>query len=47
MAFEKKTAAAFGMDNETWARHSNPWSEPRGPLYLLWDEENTYPVSVR
>jgi hypothetical protein len=26
MTLEKKIAAAFGMSDEVWARHANPWS---------------------
>lgn len=26
MTLERKIAAAFEMDGETWARHANPWS---------------------
>ena len=26
MAYERAMARAFGMDEQTWARHANPWS---------------------
>jgi hypothetical protein len=26
MAYERAMAQAFGMDEQTWARHANPWS---------------------
>lgn len=38
MAFEERIAAAFGMDDETWARHSNPWS--------VWTRNTVLPTLV-
>ena len=26
MTVEKRIASAFGLDDEGWARHANPWS---------------------
>ena len=38
MTFEEKLSAVFGLDDETWMRHANPWS--------VWTRTTVLPVLV-
>jgi len=38
MTLGKRIAALFGMDDETWMRHANPWS--------VWSRATVLPVLI-